>query len=138
MSQILATTFFPATSGITGLYNIFCILLVSYLSRPFGSVVIGLLNYRIGRKKMLILSVILIGTPKPLELEYKSKVYELEESKKMAYISFIEKLGMEKDLMNAAKHLLEDGAKPAYVKKITGLSLTKIKQLQQKLKQKIY
>lgn len=82
----------------------------------------------------------LIGLPKPLELEYKNKVYELEESKKMAYVSFIEKLGMERGklegMLSVAKHLLEDGAKPAYVKKITGLSLTKIKQLQQKLKQR--
>ncbi len=77
----------------------------------------------------------LIGLSKPLELEYLNEVYELEESKKMAYISNAEKFGIEKGKLEVAKHLLEEGFKPALIRKTTGLSLTKIKALQQKLKQ---
>lgn len=109
----------------------------------------------------------LIGLPKPLELEYMNKVYELEEDKKMTYITSAERLGIEKGrkegvqkgiqkgmqkgmqkgiqkgiqkgrkeiIEKVAKHLLEDGAKLTYVKKVTGLSLPKIKALQKKLKQ---
>jgi len=82
----------------------------------------------------------LIGLPQPLELEYLNKVYDLEEAKKMPYISSAERFGMEKGreegLEKVARHLLKEGAKPAYIKKITGLSLVKIKHIQQSLKKK--
>ena len=54
----------------------------------------------------------------------------------MAYISNAEKLGMEKRTLEIAEQLLEKGFKPALIKETTGLSLTKIKALQQKLKQR--
>ena len=76
----------------------------------------------------------LIGLSKPLELEYLNEVYELEESKKMAYISNAEKFGIEKGIKKVAEQSLEQGLKPAVIKKITGLSLAQIKLLQQKLK----
>jgi hypothetical protein len=78
----------------------------------------------------------LIGLPKPLELEYLNEVYELEESKKMSYISraeqFGEERGIKKEKYDTALRLLSTGAKPAFVKKVTGLSLSKIKALQSK------
>lgn len=61
MSQIIALTFFSTDSGIKGILNTFYILLVGYLSRPIGSIIIGLFADQIGRKKMLIISVLLIG-----------------------------------------------------------------------------
>jgi|SRR5579872_5560939 len=80
----------------------------------------------------------LIGLSKPLELEYLNEVYELEESKKMAYISNAEKLGIEKGIkkrnLEIAEQLLGKGFKPALIKETTGLSIAKIKALQQKLK----
>ena len=80
--------------------------------------------------------------PEPFELEYLDIVHELEESKKMPYITTAERFGiekgrkegMEKGKLEVAEHLLEDGAKPVYVKKMTGLSLEKLKKLQQKMK----
>jgi predicted transposase/invertase (TIGR01784 family) len=57
----------------------------------------------------------------------------------MAYISNAEKFGMEKGIkkgkLEVAEHLLEEGLKLALIKKTTGLSLAKLKELQQKLKQ---
>jgi len=76
----------------------------------------------------------LIGLPKPLELKYLNEVYELEESKKMAYVSNAEKFGMERGIKKVAEQSLEQGLKPAVIKRITGLSLVQIKALQQKLK----
>jgi len=82
----------------------------------------------------------LIGLPKSLELEYLNDVHKLEESNKMAYISSAEKFGMERGMKQGieqvAKHMLEEGAKIAFIKKTTGLSLQKIKQLQRDLKEK--
>lgn len=83
-------------------------------------------------------------TPKALELEYLNKVHELEESKKMPYISTAERLGTEKGKKEGIKEgiekeknivatrLLSTGATPAFVKKITGLPLAKIKAIQAK------
>jgi len=86
----------------------------------------------------------LIGLPKPLELEYLNDVHKLEESTKMAYISSVERFGMEKgikqgiekDKLEVAQHMLEEGLKVTLIKKTTGLSLQKIKKLQQELKNK--
>jgi len=74
--------------------------------------------------------------PKSLELEYLNDVHKLEESKKMPYISSAERFGMEKGIEKVAKHMLEEGLKPALIKKTTGLSLIKIKKLQRELKEK--
>ncbi len=74
--------------------------------------------------------------PKPLELEYLNDVHKLEESQKMPYISSAERFGMEKGIEIVAKHMLEEGAKIAFIKKTTGLSLARIKKLQRELKGK--
>lgn len=59
----------------------------------------------------------------------------------MAYVSNAEKFGMEKGIkkrnLEIVERSLEEGLKPTLVKKLTGLSLTQIKMLQQKLKQSI-
>ncbi|MBV8802316.1 MAG: hypothetical protein JO131_05010 [Gammaproteobacteria bacterium] len=77
-----------------------------------------------------------IGLPKPFELEYLNEVYKFEETKKMPYISKAEQFGKEKGIKEGmeivAIRLLSNGAKPSFVKKITGLSLSKIKSLQSK------
>src|ERR1700733_9613030 len=49
----------------------------------------------------------LIGLPKPLELEYLNDVHKLEELNKMAYISSVERFGMEKGIEQVARHMLE-------------------------------
>jgi len=80
----------------------------------------------------------LIGLSKPHELEYIHEIYELEEATKMPYISNAEKFGMEKGIvqgkLEVAKHLIEDGVKPAIIERATGFSLAKIKKLQREIK----
>ena len=80
----------------------------------------------------------LIGLSKPLELEYIHEVYELEEATKMPYISNAEKFGIEKcaaqTKLEVAKHLIEEGIKPAIIERTTGLSSAKIKKLRLELK----
>jgi len=81
----------------------------------------------------------LIGLSGPLELEYINEVYELEEATKMAYISNAERFGMEKGIiqgkLEVARHMLEEGIKPAVIERTTGFSSAKIKKLQRELKQ---
>lgn len=84
----------------------------------------------------------LIGLSRSFELEYINDIYELEEAKNMPYISNAEKFGMEKGMekgvakgkLEVAKHLLEQGIKPAVIIKATGFSSAKIKKLQKELK----
>jgi len=60
-AQKIAVTFFPSNSVQNNIINTFCIFLISYLSRPIGSLLIGLYSDQIGRKKILIFSIIMVG-----------------------------------------------------------------------------
>lgn len=61
-SQTLAITFFPPQKSTEGyLFSVFNVFLVGYLARPLGSLIIGLYADQIGRKKMLIFSIIVMG-----------------------------------------------------------------------------
>ncbi|MFC3908830.1 MFS transporter [Legionella dresdenensis] len=60
-AQIIAVTFFPTDSIQNNLINTFCIFFIGYLSRPAGSLIIGLFADQIGRKKTLIFSIIMVG-----------------------------------------------------------------------------
>jgi hypothetical protein len=90
----------------------------------------------------------LIGLPEPLEIEYLQDVYSLEESKQMPYISTAEKLGIKKGIelgieqgmergikrekFIIAKRLLSEGVDPAFITKITELTLEEVEALKQK------
>ncbi|HSW69244.1 MAG TPA: hypothetical protein VLI69_03665, partial [Gammaproteobacteria bacterium] len=79
----------------------------------------------------------LIGLPNPLEIEYLEEVCELEEAKKMTYITSAERIGIEKGREEAAfkiaKLLLREGCEIALIERTTGISLAQIKALEQKL-----
>lgn len=103
----------------------------------------------------------LIGLSEPLELEYLQDIYQLEEAKKMPYISNAERFGikigiqrgMEQGLEQGleqgreqglkqglrqgihlvASTLLEQGADIEFVAKVTKLDLNEVKRLQQEL-----
>jgi len=98
--------------------------------------------YEKGMKKEEVINLYLfidwlIGLSKPFELEYLNEVYQLEEAKKMPYISNAERFGKEEGFkegkLEVARHLLEEGIKPAIVKRATGFSAAKIKKLQQEI-----
>lgn len=107
--------------------------------RP-SSYQIGLAGSHLGTQYVVIK---LIGVSESFELEYKQEVYELEEAKKMAYISRIErygieqgvKQGLEQGIEQVARHLLEEDLEISLVVKTTGLPLAKIKKLQSEIKQ---
>lgn len=57
LAKILSLTFFPTNS----LLPVFYIFLVGYLSRPIGSLIVSLYGDSIGRKKIFIASILILG-----------------------------------------------------------------------------
>lgn len=78
----------------------------------------------------------LIGLPLEFEVDYLSRVYELEEARNMPYISTAEKIGIEKGIekkaLEDAQAMLHEGCDPAFIAKITQLTIEQIKALQTK------
>lgn len=58
-AKTLSETFFPTSTN--NLLNIFYVFLVGFLSKPIGSLIISLYSDQNGRKKMLLISIILTG-----------------------------------------------------------------------------
>jgi len=61
LSKIIADAFFPRMLESNKLFYVFNIFLVGYLSRPLGALLISLYADQIGRKKMLIFSILAVG-----------------------------------------------------------------------------
>jgi MFS transporter, MHS family, proline/betaine transporter len=61
LAPILAPLFFPDASPVAGLLATYGIYAVSFVMRPLGGVVFGILGDRLGRRAMLSLTVLLIG-----------------------------------------------------------------------------
>lgn len=60
-APIIATTFFPDSEGATALLQTFAIFAVAFALRPLGGAVFGRLGDRIGRKKVLAMTVMLMS-----------------------------------------------------------------------------
>ncbi|HEX2247453.1 MAG TPA: MFS transporter [Arthrobacter sp.] len=60
-SIVFNTVFFANLSPAFGLFASFATLAAGYLARPLGGIVFGHFGDRIGRKKMLVLSMLLMG-----------------------------------------------------------------------------
>ena len=58
---ILGTVFFPKTDPVTGTLASFATLAVGFVARPLAGVVFGHLGDRLGRKKMLLFTMVLMG-----------------------------------------------------------------------------
>jgi hypothetical protein len=65
-APIIAKLFFPADNQLTGLLATFGIFAVGFLMRPIGSVIFGILGDKVGRKKALEISVIMMAIPTTL------------------------------------------------------------------------
>lgn len=61
MATIIATTFFPESTGAVALLQTFAIFAVAFALRPVGGAFFGMLGDRIGRKSVLILTVLLMS-----------------------------------------------------------------------------
>lgn len=58
---VFGRVFFPALSSTAGLLASFATFAVSFIARPLGGVVFGHFGDRVGRKKMLVASLLLMG-----------------------------------------------------------------------------
>ncbi|WP_022871445.1 MFS transporter [Yaniella halotolerans] len=61
MATIIATQFFPESTGAVALLQTFAIFAVAFALRPVGGAVFGMLGDRVGRKSVLILTVLLMS-----------------------------------------------------------------------------
>lgn len=59
---VFPTLFFPNSSPLVGTLLSFATLGVGFLARPVGGVVFGHFGDRVGRKKMLVISLVMMGT----------------------------------------------------------------------------
>lgn len=58
---VFPAIFFPASDPLTGTMLAFSTYAVGYVSRPIGGIIFGRLGDRIGRKKVLVVTLMLIG-----------------------------------------------------------------------------
>ena len=65
-APIIAKLFFPSDDQLSGLLATFGIFAVGFLMRPIGSVLFGILGDRLGRKKALEISVVMMAVPTTL------------------------------------------------------------------------
>lgn len=65
-APIIASQFFPSGNKLAGLINTFGVFAAGYMMRPIGGVIFGHIGDRLGRKKALQLSVILMAVPTTL------------------------------------------------------------------------
>jgi MFS family permease len=59
---ILNQLFFPTADPVVGTLAAFATYAVGFLARPLGGIVLGNMGDRVGRKRMLILTLVLMGT----------------------------------------------------------------------------
>lgn len=59
---VFGTAFFPTLSPLSGTLAAFATFGVAFLARPLGAIVFGHFGDRIGRKKMLVFSLVLMGS----------------------------------------------------------------------------
>src|SRR5690606_13262211 len=58
---VFAPQFFPSMDPVAGVLAAFATFAVGFLARPVGGIVMGHFGDRVGRKSMLILSMMLMG-----------------------------------------------------------------------------
>lgn len=58
---VFPTVFFPALGAVAGTVASFATLGVAFVARPFGSILFGHFGDRLGRKKTLIVTMLLMG-----------------------------------------------------------------------------
>lgn len=61
LAPFIGSNFFPSTSPFATLINTFCIFAVGYLVRPLGGMIFGHCGDKYGRKKMLIVAIVLMA-----------------------------------------------------------------------------
>jgi len=65
-APVIAKLFFPSENHITALLATFGVFAIGFLMRPVGSVIFGIIGDRVGRKRALEISVIMMAIPTTL------------------------------------------------------------------------
>src|ERR1700679_233834 len=63
ITPILASNFFPHENKMTGIMYTYAIFAIGFVARPIGAALFGHIGDRIGRKRTLILSILLMALP---------------------------------------------------------------------------
>src|SRR5882757_7501601 len=59
---VFGPQFFPELSAVSGVTSAFATLAAGFAARPLGGIIFGYLGDRIGRKKNLIITLLIMGT----------------------------------------------------------------------------
>ncbi len=63
LAPLMSTLFFPADDPLAGLIKTYGVFAAGYLMRPLGGIIFGHIGDRLGRKKALQLSIVMIAIP---------------------------------------------------------------------------
>ncbi len=63
LATVFADQFFPSTDKLASLINAYAVFAVGFLARPLGGVIYGWIGDRLGRRRLLTLSVVMMGLP---------------------------------------------------------------------------
>src|SRR5499433_2118829 len=66
LAPVIGARFFPAEDPLSALIQAFAVFAVGYLMRPIGGVLFGHLGDRLGRKRALQLSIVVMAVPTAL------------------------------------------------------------------------
>jgi MFS family permease len=58
---VLGKLFFPASSALTGTLAAFATFWIGFLARPLGGIIFGHMGDKLGRKKTLVITLLLMG-----------------------------------------------------------------------------
>ncbi|MEI6879386.1 MAG: MFS transporter [Planctomycetota bacterium] len=61
LASVIARVFFPTEDPVAGILSTFAVFTVGYLMRPVGAVFLGNIGDRLGRRSMLLWSILLMG-----------------------------------------------------------------------------
>ena len=61
LASVIARVFFPTEDPVAGTLSAFAVFTVGYLMRPVGAVLLGNIGDRLGRRSMLLWSILLMG-----------------------------------------------------------------------------
>ncbi|KAA9394817.1 MHS family MFS transporter [Kocuria coralli] len=60
-AAVLAKLFFPSEDPVAGVLSVFAVYAVGFAIRPIGGIVFGLLGDKIGRRRVLVLVIVMMG-----------------------------------------------------------------------------
>src|SRR5690348_451727 len=66
LSPVLAKVFFPTSDHLASLLYTYCIFFCSFLIRPLGAVMFGHLGDTMGRRPIIIVSIVMMAIPTTL------------------------------------------------------------------------